>query len=75
MINIDIRFLKHLYLIMTLLFEIINGKYKDTPGERQSKLNIANMTRKQLKHIIHEAETEEYEVYIRRGIVKEANWK
>ena len=74
MINIDIRFLKHLLLVIDLLFDIINGGYKDVPGKRQHMVNTAALTRRQLKHIIKEAEDEERLLYVRRGIVKEAEW-
>jgi hypothetical protein len=74
MIQIDIRFLKHLLLLITELFNVINNKYKDTPGERQYVINIAAKTKRQLEHIIKEGEEEETLLYIRKGIVQEADW-
>lgn len=75
MINIDIRFLKHLLLIIAELLEIIRGKYNATPGERQYIINVAAKTKKQLKHIIKDAEDETMRDLILNGFVKEANWK
>ena len=71
----DIRFLKHIVLVIELLLDIIAGKFKETPGKRQHMINTVALTRKQLKHIISEAEDADYMDFIRKGITKEAAWK
>jgi hypothetical protein len=58
-----------------MLFDVINRKYNKTPGQRQHLINSANMTAKQLEHIIREAESEKMLLYSRRGFGKEATWK
>ncbi len=74
MIKVDIKFLKHIALIIRLLLELLDGKYKSTPGERQYKITQAARTCRQLDYIIREAEDEEALSYLRRGLVKEATW-
>jgi len=74
MISIDAKFLKHLVLIIGVLLDVINGKYKNVPGERQHMINLAARTKRQIDYIIREAETEESLNYIRRGFVREATW-
>jgi hypothetical protein len=74
MIEVDIKFLKHLILILKMLLQITNGKYKTTPGDRQYRINIASRTVKQLDYLIKEASDEEAQAYLRRGLVKEAVW-
>jgi len=75
MIDVDINFLKYLVLVYKSLLEIANGDLKDTPGERQYRIDIAARTVRQLNYLIREAQDEEAITYLRRGIIKEATWK
>ena len=58
MITVDIKFMKHLLLIITTLMEMVNGKH-NKPGERAYYINIIAKTRRQLSNLIYEAEEEE----------------
>jgi hypothetical protein len=56
MLEIDINFLKHLYLIIEELLKIVDGKNKISPEERQEYINIISKTQRQLKYILRQAE-------------------
>lgn len=75
MVSIDAKFLQYIILVLKTLLNIITSKDDDyLPGEKQYKISIAERTVKQLEYIVKESTKQESEEYIRRGLVREAEW-